>query len=95
MAWEGSRGDGKAWQPPGWAKTRRRILERDGHRCYVCGGPANEVDHVRPIFRGGGHDDGNLRAICRKCHATKSGREGAAARPRARREPERHPGLLP
>ena len=36
-----------------------------------------EVDHVKP---GDDHSDGNLQGICDPCHASKSGREGNAAR---------------
>lgn len=37
--------------PPRW--SRRGVLKRDGHICAYCGGPANTVDHVVPLSRGG------------------------------------------
>jgi hypothetical protein len=38
------------------------ILNRDGHRCVVCGEPATEVDHIDGVWQ---HDaPGNLRAVC-------------------------------
>ena len=80
--------------PPDWEETRVRVLQRDDYRCYVCHGFATEVDHVRPASQGGTDDDSNLRAICRSCHASKTGREGQAALPRRKRDPEPHPGLL-
>lgn len=56
-----------------------------------CGRPANQVDHIE---RGDDHSLNNLRAPCRACPATKSAKEGAAARrPRHRREPEVHPAF--
>ena len=42
------------------------VLNRDGHRCVMCGstGPL-DVDHIQPISQGGGDDMPNLRAVCR------------------------------
>ena len=86
----------------GWDEQRqaKRVLERDGHRCYLrgpdCIGTATQVDHVIPLFKGGSKDDDNVRAICHECHRAKVKRETAQARNRyrMRREPEPHPGLL-
>jgi 5-methylcytosine-specific restriction endonuclease McrA len=38
------------------------------------------VDHITPKFRGGRDDDANLRGCCKRCHETKSAREGAQVR---------------
>ena len=80
--------------PKGWAKTRRRILRRDHHRCYLCGGEATEVDHVQPASQGGGDEPTNLAAICSTCHARKTAHEAVAKRPLRRRAEEKHPGVL-
>jgi hypothetical protein len=32
----------------------------------VCGAPATEVDHIRPVSVGGTDDPANLRAVCRR-----------------------------
>ena len=85
-------GWGGRTRPPGWTKTRDRILTRDQHKCYLCGDPANEVDHVVNIAAGGTHNDGNLAAICRPCHAAKTKREATAGKPTRRRQTEAHPG---
>ena len=81
-----------------WRNTRRRILDRDGHRCYLCRRPATEVDHLTPIAEHGSELDSNLAAICHACHARKSSAEGNRAQARRRasrlRPPERHPGQL-
>ncbi|WP_395105265.1 HNH endonuclease [Actinomadura sp. SCN-SB] len=85
--------------PPQWPRLRRAVLERDGHTCRIqgprCQGRATEVDHIQP---GDNHDPNNLQAVCTPCHATKTGKENAArlnaSRPRRRREPEPHPGIL-
>jgi len=78
-------------QPPGWSKTRARILERDEHQCYLCSNAADQVDHVVPVHKGGTHDDANLAAICVPCHKAKTQREAAQARPRRKRPSEPHP----
>lgn len=90
-----------AWAPrsnrivPGnWRTIKARILERDGHRCYVCGATATEVDHLVNVAAGGTHEDDNLAAICEPCHKRKTQREAQAGRVSQRRPSERHPGLL-
>jgi 5-methylcytosine-specific restriction enzyme A len=52
-------------------------------RCYQCGalGQADDlVDHVVPLSQRGTDDRHNLRRICRRCHAMKTGRESARSR---------------
>lgn len=82
--------------PHNWQHTTRRILRRDHNICYVCGrAGANGVDHVVPAFQGGSDDDSNLRAIHEfPCHARKTAVEANAAKPKRKREAERHPGLV-
>jgi hypothetical protein len=55
---------------------RLAILERDRHRCALCGqGPAHgaalEVDHITPICRGGTDATDNLRTLCLACNRGK------------------------
>jgi hypothetical protein len=57
-----------------WQRQRLRILERDGHVCRWCGGPADEVDHVIPAIRGGTDDPTNLAASCRPCNRSRGDR---------------------
>jgi 5-methylcytosine-specific restriction endonuclease McrA len=59
-------------RPPGWAKIRAHVLRRDHDTCHYCGGVANEVDHVIPVSRGGGHRTSNLVAACKACNAKKN-----------------------
>jgi 5-methylcytosine-specific restriction endonuclease McrA len=61
--------------PPGWARTRARILARDGHACRQCGAPATEVHHL-----GQREDDDALISLCRPCHAVITAAKAAAAR---------------
>jgi 5-methylcytosine-specific restriction endonuclease McrA len=51
-----------------YQRNRRIVLERAGHRCQLCGAPANTADHIRPLARGGTHDLANLRALCLRCN---------------------------
>ena len=54
-----------------WRRLRETILERDGFLCRYCEGPANTVDHVIPVERGGSHDPANLVAACSRCNESK------------------------
>ncbi len=57
-----------------WRPTRTIVLQRDGWRCKECGGPANVVDHIEPIARGGTDDPSNLQAMCAGCIGAKGDR---------------------
>ena len=68
-----------------WDKLRLFVLERDHYLCQVCleddrVTPCNIVDHIKAKAEGGTDDPENLRAICKDCHATKTGKEGARGR---------------
>lgn len=70
-----------------WPESRRRALERDGYRCQlryadICIGRASQVDHIVQPEAGGTNDLGNLRSVCRPCHARRTGRQGALAKQR-------------
>lgn len=54
-----------------WKKLRLRVLRRDAYTCAYCQEPANEVDHVIALVRGGSDDESNLVACCRRCNALK------------------------
>lgn len=85
--------------PPNWFRLRKQVLRECGGRCEMgidgCLGTATEVDHIR---RGDDHSRGNLRGVCRRCHALKSSAEGNARSAQLRRlrsRPEgRHPGVM-
>jgi 5-methylcytosine-specific restriction endonuclease McrA len=42
-----------------------------GHRCWMCGGPFEHVDHVIPLARGGTNWPANLRPACATCNLKK------------------------
>lgn len=99
--WEGSTRRGRL--PPNWDELRaegHRLNPR--HVCHWCGLPGgDEFDHKQA---GDDHSQANLDWIhgwrsvragvsARNCHGEKSSAEGAAARPRLNRPPERHPAF--
>lgn len=43
--------------------------------------PADEVDHVIPLFKGGEDTDDNKAALCKPCHKAKT-RDDLSKRPR-------------
>jgi 5-methylcytosine-specific restriction endonuclease McrA len=79
------------WATPGGLRDQV-FAAPDGRVCKLryegCTRYATEVDHRR---RGDDHSFSNLQAACEHCHKIKSGREGAAARPRQTRRVEEHP----
>jgi len=42
-----------------------------GNACWICKGPYQEVDHVKPMAAGGLHILANLRPICAPCNRRK------------------------
>lgn len=52
-------------------QLRSRIAYYGG-RCWMCGVQATEIDHVKPIAKGGAHLACNLRPACGACNRKKS-----------------------
>ena len=67
--------------------SRRAVFVRDNFECQYCGRPAENVDHVVPRSRGGGHTWENVVAACRPCNARKENRAPADVGLRLRRVP--------
>lgn len=86
----------KRQYPRDWQRRKRQVFDRDNGICHVCGKPgADQLDHITPISQGGTHDLANLAPIhLRPCHMAKISAEANAHRPRRKRAPEPHPGLL-
>lgn len=68
--------------------TRRRVLDRDGWRCHLCGCALRRqrwsfhpkdatIDHLVPVADGGNNEDENLAACCYACNVRR-GVTGAA-----------------
>lgn len=75
---------------------RRRVYERDGHRCVECGRPESEenpltIDHIIPRSRGGTDAETNLQTMCFRCNQEKADTmpeyPAAAKPPQAERRP--------
>lgn len=45
-----------------------------GNCCYMCGGPFEAIEHVKPLARGGPHALLNLRPVCNRHNAEKHAR---------------------
>lgn len=53
-------------------EVRHRILTRDGMKCLHCGTSERlSLDHIVPVFRGGGDEDSNLQTLCISCNSKK------------------------
>ena len=56
-------------------KMRFAIYERDRYRCRICGrGQTSdylEIDHIKPIAKGGKSEYSNLQTLCRRCNKNK------------------------
>lgn len=42
-----------------------------GDKCWLCGGPFDHIDHVKPLAAGGPHILANLRPACKSCNFRK------------------------
>ena len=59
------------------ASKRYEVLVRDNFTCQLCGatredGAKLEVDHIKPISKGGKSDMDNLQTLCQACNRGKS-----------------------
>lgn len=70
----------------GYAHTkRRRQILQDNPFCTECAKHGRQtratvLDHKRPRCLGGTDKPANLQGLCRPCHLSKTGREGAHMR---------------
>jgi hypothetical protein len=55
-----------------WRRLREQVLERDRHRCVVCGAGATQVHHRTPLVLGGAAlpalEDLDSRCDSPRCH---------------------------
>ena len=42
-----------------------------GRKCWICSGPFEAIDHVKPISKGGAHILANIRPVCMSCNSKK------------------------
>lgn len=57
-------------------RIRHQVFQRDGYRCRECGasvkdGATLEIDHIKPVAKGGTNDINNLQTLCKKCNRGK------------------------
>lgn len=56
-------------------KLRIRVYERDGYKCRYCGRSEDEckleIDHIKPISKGGKSTYDNLQTLCEDCNKQK------------------------
>lgn len=58
-----------------WRRVSAFVLDRDGHVCRYCGGPATTADHVVALVNGGDRlEPANLVAACVACNSSKGAR---------------------
>ena len=62
--------------PSNWDSLRKKVYKRDNYECQNCGrrgGPYGDSElqahHIVPKRNGGSHRMGNLRTLCKGCHA--------------------------
>lgn len=55
------------------AAVRAFVLKRDGRVCRYCGAEAGpfEIDHIKPVARGGSDAPENLGVACKPCNLSK------------------------
>lgn len=55
-------------------ELRQEIFERDGYTCVNCGSTEKElleIDHIKPISKGGKTEPSNLQTLCHDCNIRK------------------------
>ena len=65
----------KILREPICGHVRKVVFERDTYRCCVCGDYHNlQIDHIKPVSKGGTNDLDNLQTLCQACNSKKSNR---------------------
>ena len=55
--------------------VKKRVAANQKWRCASCKrllDETHELDHIKPLFRGGTNLESNLAALCKRCHMLKS-----------------------
>lgn len=63
-----------AWRKNSPRFSKKKLFQRDNHRCAYCGKVANTVDHIVPRSRGGETTWLNTISSCLKCNHKKAAR---------------------
>lgn len=54
---------------------KKYVASNQKWKCKLCGNlleATYEVDHIKPLYKGGTNDFNNLQALCRNCHGNKT-----------------------
>jgi 5-methylcytosine-specific restriction protein A len=54
---------------------KKKVAAGQKWKCEACKSTLShvfEVDHIKPLFLGGGNSSDNLQALCRECHGKKT-----------------------
>jgi|SaaInlV_125m_DNA_1040241.scaffolds.fasta_scaffold03207_5 5-methylcytosine-specific restriction endonuclease McrA len=57
---------------------KKKVAYQQNYECNLCHvllPPTYEIDHITPLFKGGGNKLGNLQALCPGCHRNKTENE--------------------
>lgn len=57
------------------AKMKKIVASAQNWKCAMCHNLLDatyEVDHILPLYKGGGNEILNLQALCRNCHGKKT-----------------------
>lgn len=56
---------------------RTAVLERDAYRCKYCGDWHDlQIDHIKPVSKGGETKMDNLQTLCQRCNSEKGAKWG-------------------
>ena len=72
-----------------WPTLVKQIIQRDPWcqlRFPNCERLSVQVDHILGVSEGGTNDPTNLRGVCKRCHARRTGQQGARAANAKRRK---------
>jgi len=65
----------KFGRPPVPMTTKLQILKKSNFKCVLCNADLMEkephIDHIIPLFKGGGSETSNLQALCWECNLKK------------------------
>lgn len=93
-------GSNRLKNTPVGVPQRRRIYDRDGHKCVVCGSIDHlTIDHITPVSKGGDSSDDNLRTLCKSCNSSKGNRAEPKAKDKQKisssKDRDNHPHVFP
>lgn len=63
----------RKWEKDFNQSQKKHIWKRDGSLCIYCGAPAQDIDHVIPVSKGGKAIIANGVCSCRRCNMEKHG----------------------